>query len=87
MGLLCVQACIDTKYTLYLSVPSGEATEQEVLASFLSTFGHVTGTGAGSSRGEPEVTWDEFELYYEGLSLGVESDEDFANILKNSWSI
>ncbi|KAH3747908.1 calcyphosin-2-like [Dreissena polymorpha] len=36
---------------------------------------------------QEEVTYVEFEEYYEGLSLGVESDEDFYAILRNTWTI
>ena len=58
----------------------GEATEKEVLGSFLEMFGHKLGS-------EAEISWAEFEMYYEGLSLGIDEDPDFENILKNSWSI
>jgi len=34
-----------------------------------------------------ELTFREFEEYYEGLSMGVDADQDFINILKNAWSI
>lgn len=34
-----------------------------------------------------ELTYREFEEYYEGLSLGIDNDEEFINILKNAWSI
>lgn len=40
-----------------------------------------------ASERQDEVTYIEFEQYYEGLSLGVEHDQDFANILRNTWSI
>ena len=34
-----------------------------------------------------EVTFSEFEEFYEGLSVAVENDDDFVNILKNSWNV
>lgn len=34
-----------------------------------------------------QVMFSEFEEYYEGLSLSIEKDEHFINILQNSWSI
>ncbi|KAK7503125.1 hypothetical protein BaRGS_00005751 [Batillaria attramentaria] len=40
-----------------------------------------------ASNKQEEVTFIEFEEYYEGLSLGVDDDKDFANILRNTWSI
>ncbi|XP_033741220.1 calcyphosin-2-like isoform X1 [Pecten maximus] len=39
------------------------------------------------SSSQEEVTYEEFEDYYEGLSIAVDSDDDFANILRNTWSI
>ncbi|XP_021354075.1 calcyphosin-2-like isoform X1 [Mizuhopecten yessoensis] len=39
------------------------------------------------SKRQEEVTFEEFEDYYEGLSIAVDSDDDFANILRNTWSI
>ncbi|XP_005098660.3 calcyphosin-2 [Aplysia californica] len=33
------------------------------------------------------ISFIEFEEYYEGLSLGIERDEDFANVLHNTWNI
>nr|XP_022291385.1 calcyphosin-2-like isoform X2 [Crassostrea virginica] len=39
-----------------------------------------------SSRQE-NVSYVEFEEYYEGLSLAIEEDQDFINILHNTWNI
>ena len=39
------------------------------------------------SKKQEEVSYVEFEEYYEGLSLGVEDDEDFFSILQNTWTI
>ncbi|WAR09393.1 CAYP2-like protein [Mya arenaria] len=36
---------------------------------------------------QEEVSYAEFEEYYEGLSLAVTSDDDFFAILKNTWTI
>lgn len=38
-----------------------------------------------SNPRQEEISFEEFEDYYEGLSLCVESDEDFANIIRNTW--
>ncbi|KAL8613723.1 hypothetical protein ACOMHN_029815 [Nucella lapillus] len=40
-----------------------------------------------SSPRQEEVSFMEFEEYYEGLSLGLEVDQDFANVLRNTWNI
>jgi hypothetical protein len=34
-----------------------------------------------------EVTYHEFEEYYEGVSLQVASDEDFIGVLRKTWGI
>ncbi|XP_062613166.1 calcyphosin-2-like [Saccostrea cucullata] len=39
-----------------------------------------------SSRQE-SVSYVEFEEYYEGLSLAIEKDEDFVNVLHNTWNV
>lgn len=39
-----------------------------------------------SSR-QDSVSYVEFEEYYEGLSLAIEDDVDFINILHNTWNI
>jgi len=34
-----------------------------------------------------ELTFREFEEYYEGLSISIDSDEDFCSVLRNAWSV
>jgi len=34
-----------------------------------------------------ELTFREFEEYYEGLSVSMSNDEDFCKVLRNAWSI
>lgn len=33
------------------------------------------------------ISYTEFEEYYEGLSVSLTNDEDFANVLRNTWSV
>ncbi|XP_059154039.1 calcyphosin-2-like [Physella acuta] len=33
------------------------------------------------------ISYIEFEEYYEGLSVAIDKDEDFANVLRNTWNI
>ena len=40
-----------------------------------------------SNPRQEEVSYVEFEEYYEGLSIQVDSDEDFMSILRNTWTI
>ena len=56
-----------------------ECSEEDVLNMFLMSFENSWKKG--------EVMYREFEEYYEGLSIGVNNDEDFVNILKNAWNI
>ncbi|XP_007941898.2 calcyphosin-2 [Orycteropus afer afer] len=61
-------------------VISGHSTEEEIKSSFLETL-----KDAGSMS--DEVSYCEFEDYYEGLSIGITDDEDFVNIIRTPWGI
>ncbi|XP_069629375.1 calcyphosin-2 isoform X2 [Haliaeetus albicilla] len=61
-------------------VLAGKATEEEIKSSFLETLGE-------SCSNPNEVSYSEFEDYYEGLSIGIMDDDDFVNILRNPWGI
>ncbi|XP_070611833.1 calcyphosin-2 isoform X2 [Erythrolamprus reginae] len=61
-------------------VIAGNATEEEIKSSFLETLEDVCSNPS-------EVSFGEFEDYYEGLSIGILNDEDFINILRNPWGI
>ncbi|XP_008255030.2 calcyphosin-2 isoform X4 [Oryctolagus cuniculus] len=61
-------------------VASGHSTEEAIKSSFLETLRE-------SCSKSDEVSYGEFEDYYEGLSIGMENDEDFVNILRTPWGI
>uniref|UniRef100_A0A8C6Q9V5 EF-hand domain-containing protein n=2 Tax=Nannospalax galili TaxID=1026970 RepID=A0A8C6Q9V5_NANGA len=61
-------------------VISGHSTEEEIKSSFLETL-------KDACSKSDEVSYGEFEDYYEGLSIGIADDEDFANILRTPWGI
>ncbi|XP_073507912.1 calcyphosin-2 isoform X3 [Phyllobates terribilis] len=61
-------------------VLAGSSSEEEIKSAFLETI-------ENACRNPQEVSYSEFEDYYEGLSIGIVSDEDFINILRNSWGI
>ncbi|OXB69036.1 hypothetical protein ASZ78_012864 [Callipepla squamata] len=61
-------------------VLAGKATEEEIKSLFLETLGE-------SCSNPEEVSYSEFEDYYEGLSIGITDDDDFVNILRNLWGI
>nr|XP_012606482.1 calcyphosin-2 isoform X4 [Microcebus murinus] len=61
-------------------VISGHSTEEEIKSSFLETL-------KDTCSKSDEVSYGEFEDYYEGLSIGIADDEDFVNILRTPWGI
>ncbi|XP_037704016.1 calcyphosin-2 isoform X2 [Choloepus didactylus] len=61
-------------------VISGHSTEEEIKSSFLETL-------KDTCSKSDEVSYCEFEDYYEGLSMGIVDDEDFVNILRTPWGI
>ncbi|XP_061495706.1 calcyphosin-2 isoform X4 [Rhineura floridana] len=61
-------------------VLADNATEEEIKSSFLETL-------EDACRNPNEVSFCEFEDYYEGLSIGILDDEDFVNTLRNPWGI
>ncbi|XP_030816263.1 calcyphosin-2 isoform X1 [Geospiza fortis] len=61
-------------------VLAGKTAEEEIKSSFLEALGE-------SCSNPNEVSYSEFEDYYEGLSFGIVGDDDFVNILRNSWGI
>ncbi|XP_009867358.1 PREDICTED: calcyphosin-2-like [Apaloderma vittatum] len=61
-------------------VVAGKATEEEIKSAFLETLGE-------SCSNPNEVSYSEFEDYYEGLSIGIMDDDDFVNIVRHPWGI
>ncbi|XP_019489599.1 PREDICTED: calcyphosin-2 isoform X2 [Hipposideros armiger] len=61
-------------------VISGHFTEEQIKSSFLETL-------KDACNNSDEVSYGEFEDYYEGLSIGIVNDEDFVNILRTPWGI
>ncbi|XP_069485505.1 calcyphosin-2 isoform X2 [Ambystoma mexicanum] len=65
---------------MHPQVLSGTATEEEIRCALLETL-------QDACSNPNEVSYCEFEDYYEGLSIGIMNDEDFVNVLRNSWGI
>nr|XP_006815110.1 PREDICTED: LOW QUALITY PROTEIN: calcyphosin-2-like [Saccoglossus kowalevskii] len=57
----------------------GNAREVDVLNNLLDSFEHCKSSG--------EISYIDFEDYYEGLSLGIDDDELFTMMMKNCWGI
>jgi Ca2+-binding EF-hand superfamily protein len=66
-------------------VKSGEKTEEEVYTEFVDTFqmNHDNRVGPRNKR----VTLDEFFDYYNYISMGIEDDTQFVNLVQNSWKL
>ena len=66
-------------------VKSGKKTEEEVYTEFVDTFqmNHDNRAGPRNKR----VTYDEFQDYYNFVSMGIEDDEYFVEMVQNSWKI
>ncbi|KAF6016382.1 CAPS2 [Bugula neritina] len=60
-------------------VRSGQTSEVGLTEQFLASWTHCQTAGT--------VTYPEFEDYYEGISVGVDADEEFVNILRNCWGL
>lgn len=76
------------------SVKVGDITEKDLFEQFLSTFDYINPqetdfyrASIQSNVNSPLVTYEQFENFYNGLSLIIEFDNDFITILKNSWSL
>ncbi|KAB0391760.1 hypothetical protein E2I00_015157, partial [Balaenoptera physalus] len=59
---------------------TGHSTEEEIKTSFLETL-------KDACSKSDEVSYGEFEDYYEGLSIGIVDNEDLVNILRTPWGI
>lgn len=59
---------------------TGHSTEEEIKTSFPETL-------KDACSKSDEVSYGEFEDYYEGLSIGIVDDEDSVNILHTPWGI
>ncbi|XP_018611305.2 calcyphosin-2 isoform X2 [Scleropages formosus] len=64
----------------HLTAVPGEATKEELRVRFLESLHSACSDAA-------VISFCEFEDFYEGMSIGIPDDQDFANILKNSWGI
>ncbi|XP_076813809.1 calcyphosin-2-like [Clavelina lepadiformis] len=60
-------------------VVAGKFKQSEMKEQFLNSFADIC---MGS-----EVTFVEFEEYYEGLSIVIEKDDAFINMMRNCWGV
>ena len=63
-----------------LFVSAGHLSQAEMEKRFIDSFVENIATEDG-------VSFVEFEEYYEGLSLSIQSDESFVNMMRNCWGV
>ena len=75
-------------------VKTGEISEKDYFEQLLGYFESVQvrdldqyRASIQSNINSPLISYEQFENYYNGLSIIIQSDSSFLNILKNSWSI
>lgn len=71
---------------MHPDVKAGKKTEDDVLGDFLETFEmhHNVANSAGSDR---SVTREEFEEYYNNVSMSIDDDRYFALMMNNTWKL
>ena len=67
-------------------VKAGKRTEDEVLKEFLETFESHYNVMNGT-KGDGNVTPDEFLEYYANVSANIDSDAYFEVMMTNAWNI
>ena len=75
-------------------VKNGQIKEDDMFEKFLSSFDLLPldkvpdffELSLSTDFKSPLISYEQMEEYYNGLSIVVESDQDFINILKNSWN-
>lgn len=61
-------------------VVSGKKSEDEVLAEFLANF-------EGVETRDGKVTWEEFQDYYNDISVCIDDDRHFSLIIFQAWKL
>ena len=59
---------------------NGELTEEQCLQKFLDSF-------EVSQHKDGIITYDEFVMYYAGVSASIDSDAYFDVMMRNSWKL
>ena len=68
-------------------VISGKKTEDEVLAEFLDTFQYHFSLLNDNKTKDNKITLEEFMEYYNNISVGIEDDDYFEEVLKNAYDL
>lgn len=67
-------------------VKMGKKTEEEVLSEFLDTFELHYSLSHPNSR-DKKISLDEFNEYYNNISMSIEDDRYFELMMTNAWNL
>ena len=65
----------------------GKKTEEEVLGEFLDTFEYHFNLLNDNKSKDRSITLEEFNEYYNNISMSVDNDDYFDLILNNAWNL
>jgi hypothetical protein len=68
-------------------VRSGKKTESEVLADFMETFETHHALTGGNGKRDGKVTLEEFIEYYSNVSVNIDSDKYFDQMITTAWNL
>lgn len=68
-------------------VKAGKKTEEEVLGEFLDTFEYHFNLLNDNKSKDRSISLDEFNEYYNNISMSVDNDDYFDLILNNAWDL
>jgi Ca2+-binding EF-hand superfamily protein len=68
-------------------VKSGKKTEEEVLGEFLDTFEYHFNLLNDNKSKDRSITLDEFNEYYNNISMSIDNDDYFDLIINNAWDL
>ena len=68
-------------------VKAGKKTEEEILGEFLDTFEYHFNLLNDNKSKDRSITLEEFNEYYNNISMSVDNDDYFDLILNNAWNL
>jgi Ca2+-binding EF-hand superfamily protein len=68
-------------------VKSGKKTEEEVLGEFLDVFEYHFNLLNNNKSKDRSITLEEFNEYYNNISMSIDNDDYFDLVLNNAWDL
>lgn len=68
-------------------VIKGKKTEDEILGEFLDTFEYHFNLLNENKSKDREISLEEFNEYYENISMSIDNDEYFELMINNAWNL